>query len=127
MPNIEIISLRFNLDKDEDRRLFEVLQKRTDPGKRNEFLKQSLLECLSGSGARGKAARTVRKQPLEPAYHPAERLPEVPGPETRVASGPQAPPKPVAAHVADEKASEVHGAPNDADSEAAGLVASFVQ
>ncbi len=47
MPNIEIISLRFNLDKDEDRGLFELLQKRCDPGKRNEFLKHALLiNCL---------------------------------------------------------------------------------
>ena len=41
MPNIEIISLRFNLDKDNDRRLFQVLQERSDSGKRNEFLKKS--------------------------------------------------------------------------------------
>ena len=126
MPNIEIISLRFNLDKDEDRRLFETLQKRTDPGKRNEFLKQVLLECLLGGSAGGKAVRTVRKQHREPASPPTERLPEFSGSETS-APGPKAPPKPVAPNIADEKASGGRGSPNEADSEAAGLVASFVQ
>ncbi len=129
MPNIEIISLRFNLDKDEDRRLFEALQKRSDPGKRNEFLKQVLLECLAGGGAGGKSAvRTSRKQSRETASPPAvQRLPEVPGPEHLSAPGPQAQPKPVGGHVVDEQASGGHENGQEADSEAVGLVASFVQ
>jgi hypothetical protein len=127
MPNIEIISLRFNLDKDDDRRLFEALHKRSDPGKRNEFLKQTLLECLSGSGAGGKAVRKVRRQPKEPAYPPAERLHEVPEPEIQAVPGPQAPPMPALGNITDKQASDGCGSPNEADSEAAGLVASFVQ
>ncbi len=47
MANIEIISVRFNLAKDDDRRLFEALQKRSDPGKRNEFIKQALMHGLA--------------------------------------------------------------------------------
>ncbi len=128
MPNIEIISLRFNLDKDEDRRLFETLQKRTDPGKRNEFLKQVLLEWLSGGDTGGKAIRAVRRQPKEPTLPPRDqRLREELGPEPTSAPGPQAPPKPAAAHGAERQASGGRESPQEADSEAVGLVASFVQ
>jgi hypothetical protein len=83
MPNIVIISVRLNLDKDDDRILFEKLQKRL--GKvdqsRNEFLKHLLLNCLSGKSQAGKAAaRPLRKpQPHAPAGKAtpaAEKLPE---------------------------------------------------
>jgi hypothetical protein len=126
MPNIEIISLRFNLDKDEDRRLFEALQKRSDPGKRNEFLKHALLECLAQGVAGGKAVRTSRKQAREPALPPAVRLPEEPGPELTPAPGHEAP-QPVSGHIAIEQAPGGHKNGQEADSEAVGLVASFVQ
>ncbi len=46
MPNIEVIYLRFNLDKNDDRRLFEALKARTSGGKRNEYIKKLLLDCL---------------------------------------------------------------------------------
>ena len=63
MPKIEIVSLRLNLDKDEDRRLWESLQSKSEPGKRNEFLKQSLLRCLS----EGKAGVEPPERPERPS------------------------------------------------------------
>jgi len=100
MPNVEIISVRFNLEKDEDRRLFEELQKRSDPGKRNEFLKKVLLECLTADRVSVKpAARSFKRQTKEQAEPPDKRLQHTGG---------------------------TAGAP-EPDPEAAGLVGSFVQ
>lgn len=42
--------VRFNLDKENDGKLFEELNKRTDSGKRNEFVKQVLFDCLVNGG-----------------------------------------------------------------------------
>ncbi len=64
MPNIEIISIRLNLDKDDDRKLFEQLRKqlRKVDGSRNEFLKHLLLAALSGYQAAGAAEQPSRRQ-----------------------------------------------------------------
>lgn len=56
MPNIEIISLRFNLDKEDDRKLFKALQERSGSGKRNEFIKQILFTYVMGVSADGRPA-----------------------------------------------------------------------
>ena len=61
MPNIEIISIRFNLGKDNDRRLFQILQERPDSGKRNEFLKQVLSDCLLKERPDAKQALSLLK------------------------------------------------------------------
>ena len=62
MPNIEIILVRFNLDKEDDRRLFELLQKRSMPRKRNEFLKKVLLKYMTEEAGGKSVARPTKKQ-----------------------------------------------------------------
>ena len=62
MPNIEIILVRFNLDKEDDCRLFELLQKRSMPRKRNEFLKKALLKCMMEEAGGKSVARLTRKE-----------------------------------------------------------------
>ena len=124
MPVIEILSLRLNLDKEDDRRLFEILQKRADPGKRNEFMKQALLECLSeeGSGSRSNA-RQSRKQLKDRAEPTANRIhPEVSRSVRTATAGPQPLPKPVSDAPSVGPAVEM-----ESDSDAAGLVESFIQ
>jgi hypothetical protein len=54
MPNIEVILLRFNLDKDDDRRLFKALKTRTSSGKRNDYIKKLLLDRLLRSRDEGR-------------------------------------------------------------------------
>jgi hypothetical protein len=129
MPNIEIISVRFNLNKDEDRRLFEVLQKRSDPGKRNEFIKQVLLRYLAGDSVGGKSvARPSKRQSKERDGPPDEiRQPEVSGPALTVAPGVELPPKPLVDVPSDGPASSGVASAGEPDLEAAGLVRSFVQ
>ena len=129
MPKIEIVSLRFNLDKEDDNRLFALLQKRADTGKRNEFLKQLLGEALTVgvSGDRTKA-RNARKPPREPVEsvedQPAQ---EAQGPAQTSAPAPESGPRP-AAHV-QTNGPDPGGASSTAepDREAANLVGSFVQ
>ncbi len=77
MANIEIISVRFNLAKDDDRRLFEALQKRSDPGKRNEFIKQALMQGLAIELGEKPVARLTKK---------ASKRAKVEEPETQVAT-----------------------------------------
>jgi hypothetical protein len=129
MPNIEIISVRFNLDKDEDRRLFDVLQKRSDPGKRNEFLKKVLFNYLSEDSEGGKSvARASKKQTREPAQ-PRDDVhkPEATGSGRTVAAGPHPEPKPVVDAPSDGPVSSAVANAMEPDPEAAGLVGSFVQ
>ncbi len=126
MANIEIISVRFNLAKGDDRRLFEALQKRSDPGKRNEFIKQVLLECLTDSGRAKPVMRTPKKQSRGPA--PAE---PVTGEHAMVIEETPQAAEPVAAPVPGEPS--LHPAADKdtsaavPDLEASGLVGSFVQ
>lgn len=129
MPKIEFVSLRFNLDKEDDNRLFALLQKRADTGKRNEFLKQLLGEALTAGVAGDKTkTRQTRKPPRE-QFEPAEDRPalEDQSPAQTAAPGPEPGPRP-AAH------GQTNGPdPGDAsstagpDREAASLVSSFVQ
>ena len=129
MPKIEIVSLRFNLDKEDDNRLFALLQKRADPGKRNEFLKQLLGDALTAgvAGDRPKA-RQSKKPPREP-FEPAadQPAPEAQGPAQTAAPGPEPGTRP-AAHV--QTSGPDPGAVSstaEPDREAASLVGSFVQ
>lgn len=129
MPNIEIISVRFNLDKDEDRRLFEVLQKRSDPGKRNEFFKRALFNYLSEDSEGGKSvARVSKKQTREPARPPDDvNKPEATESGRTAAAGPHPKPRPVVDAPSDGPASSAVANAVEPDPEAAGLVGSFVQ
>ncbi len=126
MANIEIISVRFNLAKEDDHRLFEELQKRADPGKRNEFIKQVLLECLTNSGRGKQVVRISKKQSRGPA--PAEA---VAGGHTMVIEEKPQAAAPVAAPVPGEPS--LHPAADKdtsaavPDPDASGLVGSFVQ
>jgi len=129
MPKIEIVSLRFNLDKEDDNRLFVLLQKRADAGKRNEFLKQLLGDALTAgvAGDRPKARQTKKppREPFEPiADRPAQ---EDQHPAQTAAPGPEPGPKP-ATH-AQTSGPDPGGASSTAepDREAASLVGSFVQ
>jgi hypothetical protein len=99
MPTIEVIYLRFNLDKDDDRRLFEALKARTSSGKRNEYIKKLLLDCLVRS-------RDESRNPKREAGRGQDRSPALPATE----SG-----KP-------EPEAEI-----PADTEAAGIVSQFLQ
>ncbi len=54
--------VRFNLDKEDDRRLFELLQKRSMPRKRNEFLKKVLLKYMTEEAGGKSGARPTKKQ-----------------------------------------------------------------
>ena len=62
MPNIQIILVRFNLDREDDRRLFELLQKRSMPRKRNEFLKKVLLKGMMEEAGGKSVVRPTKKQ-----------------------------------------------------------------
>ena len=129
MPKIEIVSLRFNLDKEDDNRLFALMQKRADAGKRNEFLKQLLGDALTAgvAGDRPKA-RHVKKPPREPVEPAADRFAqEDQSPAKTAAPGPEAVPRP-AAHV-QTNAPDPGGVSSTAepDREAVSLVGSFVQ
>ena len=129
MPNIEIITVRFNLDKDDDRRIFEELQKRSDPGKRNEFLKQVLLGYLAGNGMGGKSgARASKKQTKECSEHPDDqRQSEVSGSDLTGATGLEPSQTPVVDAPSDGLASRKVASAEEPDPEAAGLVGSYVQ
>lgn len=129
MPTIEIISIRFNLDKEDDRKLFEALQRRFDSGKRNELLKQALQGCLVGDVQSGKpiAAPTPEKrqkaksgQPAVSDDHKASAAPR-PDPESTTSAA-----RPLVAADEEHDLSQ-HEEPAGDSSENAGVVASFVQ
>ncbi|MHB8843327.1 MAG: hypothetical protein ACYC7L_01135 [Nitrospirota bacterium] len=129
MPKIEIVSLRFNLDKEDDNRLFALLQKRADTGKRNEFLKQLLCDALTAGVAGDKTkTRQTRKPPRE-QFEPAADQPaqEAQEPAQTSAPGPESGPR-TAAH-GQTNGPDPGGASSTAepDREAASLVGSFVQ
>jgi hypothetical protein len=124
MPNIEIISLRLNLDKAEDRALYETIKSLVDTGNRNEFLKRSLRECLTEDGVRKATAGRAKKQRRdlsEPTV--GQVFPEAPGPARPVASSiTKTTSYPVSRKSADNSQDQ-----EASEKEAAGLVASFVQ
>ena len=129
MPNIEIISLRFNLAKDNDRRLFEALQEQTDSGKRNEFIKQVLFDRIVEEIPEGKPdAGPQKKQASEPKErHGVRRLSGVSEPGRATAPDLLTSPSPAAGVTPVGK--ETHGQEirQEPDLEAAGLVSQFVQ
>ena len=66
MPKIEIVSLRFNLDKEDDHKLFALLQYRAPSGKRSELIKQIVNSALRESAGGGKStARRAKEPPCE--------------------------------------------------------------
>lgn len=127
MPIIEIISLRLNLDKEEDCKLWDALRKLAEGGKRNEFLKQTLLECLVEGGAAGKpAVRASHRRIKTPASEPAEQSPPKPAEPAAMtesaAPSPPVAPRPGTAQATDNTPTvELNGS----DAEAAGLVSQF--
>ncbi len=75
MPKIEIVSIRFNLDKEHDNTLFALLQKRAPARKRNEFIKQLVSSALQENAAGGKGtARRAKEPPRELADRPASKV-----------------------------------------------------
>ncbi len=74
MANIEIVSIRLNLDKEDDRRLFETLRQRlSQVGRsRNEFLKHLLLYCLTEYSLEGEPAKRSSKN--QESRGPAEEF-----------------------------------------------------
>jgi hypothetical protein len=128
MPNIEIISLRFNLNRNNDRKLFEALQERADSGKRNEFLKQVLFDCIVEDSPEGNSAvRPSKKQARESKEsHAVRGLSGVAETRRAAAPGPQASPKSATDATAGGPAcGDVNHLESDA--ETAGLVSQFVQ
>ncbi len=122
MPNIEIIALRLNLDKEQDRELFETIKSLVDIGNRNVFLKRSLLECLTeGGGGKKTIGQDKKHQNLSrPAV--GQAIPAASVLARSVASG--------ITKNSDSVSSESDYDSQDQDAgkkEAAGLVASFVQ
>jgi hypothetical protein len=130
MPDIEIISLRLNLEKDDDRRLFELLQKRVSQvdQSRNEFLKHLLLDCLLELSAEKPAARPSKEQqPCQPAGKPSGRsAPDVPGPDSNSVISPEYRSNPVDSPVPSGTSREDGDNHREFDAETAALVASFV-
>ena len=61
MPIIEMILVRFNLDKEDDRKAFELLRKHSAPRKRNAFIKKALLQGLAIELGEKPVARMTRK------------------------------------------------------------------
>jgi hypothetical protein len=129
LPNIEIITVRFNLDKDDDRRIFEELQKRSDPGKRNDFLKQVLLGYLAGNSMGGKSGARASKKQTKERYGPPDdlRQPEVSRSALTGATGLEPPQTPVVDAPSDGPVSRMVASAEEPDPEATGLVGSFVQ
>lgn len=127
MADIEIISVRLNLKKDDDRRLFDLLQKRVSQvdQSRNEFLKRLLLGCLSGCSLAKKPAAlsSEERQPCRPADRSGSNVPK-PGSNPAVSrkdrSNPAGSPVPSGAS---RENGDNHG---ESDSETAALVASLV-
>ncbi len=70
MPNIEMILVRFNLDKEDDRKVFELLQKHSAPRKRNAFLKKALLQGLAIELGQKPAAQLTRKAKMAKGEEP---------------------------------------------------------
>ncbi len=128
MPIIEIISLRLNLDKEADNKLFEILKKRSDSGKRNEFIKKALLEYLSEVDVAGKpAVRAVKKADKDPVRPPAVQVSGgEPDPEVPQERGSPIPRELPSAPSAPEPGTD-HSSGNDDHSEAASLVSQFAQ
>lgn len=129
MPKIEIIPVRFNLDKEDDRKLFEEVQKHSSSGKRNEFLKQVLYDYLMKGGTTAVRAKPALKKQLkeklgDPVKLHAAELLELEHPLSSTSEGGL---EPVAATYEGAQASGEHETPAEASSEAAGLAASFVQ
>jgi len=129
MPNIEIISLRFNLAKDDDRRIFEALQEKADTGKRTEFIKQVLFDRIVEENPEGKPdAGPIKKQARAPKAAPSTRPfsgTSKPGPA--VASCPEASALPDALPCTVDQATQGQEDHQKHDAEAAGLVSQFVQ
>ena len=75
MPKIEIVSLRFNLDKEEDNNLFLMLQKRAPSGKRSEFIKKIVSSALQESVVGGKSTARRTKEPPVSKVSPEARGP----------------------------------------------------
>jgi hypothetical protein len=130
MPIIEIISLRLNLDKDEDRRLFETINEQADAGKRNEFLKRILLQCLVGAGSGGKSSAKQTKPRIRAgADQQADQIAPAPPAQPLPVSAP-APGPPVEPAGDRTTVKQTETAPHEQaadNSEAAGLVASFMK
>ncbi len=123
MPNIEIIALRLNLDKEQDRALFEKIKSLVDIGNRNVFLKRSLLECLTeGSAGKKTIGQDKKHQNLSrPAV--GQAIPETSVLARSVPSG-------ITKTSVDSVSSESDNDSLDQEAskkEAMGLVASFVQ
>jgi hypothetical protein len=130
MPDIEIISLRLNLEKGDDRRLFELLQKRVSQvdQSRNEFLKHLLLDCLLELPAEKPAARPSKEQqPCQPAGKPSGRsAPDVPGPDSNSVVSWEDRSNPVGSPVSTQTSKKRSDDHREFDAETAALVASFV-
>jgi len=126
MPNIEIILVRFNLDKEDDRRLFELLQKRSMPRKRNEFLKKVLLKRMIEETEGKSVARRTKKQPkgeLEAETGTGQQVPKIA--VTSQADTPAS--KPVSNEPSLRPASERAANKTEPDLEIAELIGSIVQ
>jgi hypothetical protein len=126
MPNIEMILVRFNLDKEDDRRLFELLRKRCAPRKRNEFLKKALLQCLTEETGEKPGARPIKKQSkgsMQAELDVSRRAPAIAG--APQADTPE--PKPVTDEPSMSIASEKVANTTDPDPEVAELIGSIVQ
>lgn len=129
MPTIEIISVRFNLDKENDRKLFEEVQKNVPDGKRNEFLKELLYDRFMKTGAiAGKAKPTAKKQLKNaPEASAKERAAEPPIQELPLSATPEGSSQPAAADNVTEQTLDEGKTPAETSSDGAGLARSFMQ
>jgi hypothetical protein len=120
--------VRLNLDKDDDRKLFDMINTRAEDGKRNENLKQWLFTALSGGNVAAVSAgkqtkRSTRKETLS-VEHPAAQKPAS---RQSPVSEPEKPQRSLKESSANEPIIVGSQNPEPHDSGATGLVAAFVQ
>jgi hypothetical protein len=126
MSKIEIIALRFNLDKEDDNRLFTLLQKRVPFGKRNELLKHllalALRESATGGRVTGRRAKEASREPLA-----GNVSLEVQGPPQAPAPGTEHQPHPITDRQSGGQVLGGDSSSGEPEREAANLVGSLVQ
>lgn len=127
MPTIEIMSVRFNLDKEEDSKLFEEIAKHVPKGEGNRFLKDLLYNhFMKGDVATVKTDPVPKKQSKEDLAGRAKAHPVALAAQERplpLESG--AGPRPATTTVADQGSDKQK--PSETASEAAGFAGRFMQ
>ena len=129
MPTIEIMSVRFNLDKEEDSKLFEELAKHVPAGKKNEFLKQLLYDHFMKNGTVAVKAKTVPKKQAKVEAGVPEKVFTAAQPEKEHPPSPaaEAGSEPAPAATEGRSSLDEHQPPAETSSEASSLAATFVQ